>query len=210
MRFFALWYFTILLIAWTILGDTVLGFEQSYAQPIVGVLTACAVAFFLEWLDARMNQRMPRFAGSTANVVNFLPPCIIPGLACAMLIYANARLAPIVFAAALSLASKVLFRAPIGNGQTQHIFNPSNFGITMTLLLLPAAGLAPPYQFTENVTGSGALADSSGDPGYGNHHSRKIYGKAASGPGLVLRLCGAGADSKICFLACRWQFHSFP
>ena len=27
MRFFALWYFTILLIAWTILGDTVLGFE---------------------------------------------------------------------------------------------------------------------------------------------------------------------------------------
>ena len=29
MRFFALWYFTILLIAWTILGDTVLGFEQS-------------------------------------------------------------------------------------------------------------------------------------------------------------------------------------
>ena len=155
MRFFALWYFTILLIAWTILGDTVLGFEQSYAQPIVGVLTACAVAFFLEWLDARMNQRTPRFAGSTANVVNFLPPCIIPGLACAMLIYANSRLAPIVFAAALSLASKVLFRAPIGNGQTQHIFNPSNLGITVTLLLLPAAGLAPPYQFTENVTGLG-------------------------------------------------------
>jgi enediyne biosynthesis protein E5 len=80
MRFFALWYFTILLIAWTILGDTVLGFEQSYAQPIVGVLAACIVAFFLEWLDARMNQRTPRFAGSTANVVNFLPPCIIPGL----------------------------------------------------------------------------------------------------------------------------------
>ncbi len=155
MRFFALWYFTILLIAWTILGDTVLGFEQSYAQPIVGVLAACVVAFFLEWLDARMNQRTPRFAGSTANVVNFLPPCIIPGLACAMLIYANSRLAPIVFAAALSLASKVLFRAPIGNGQTQHIFNPSNFGITLTLLLLPAAGLAPPYQFTENVTGLG-------------------------------------------------------
>ena len=155
MRFFALWYFTILLTAWTILGDTVLGFEQSYAQPIVGVLTACAVAFFLEWLDARMNQRTPRFAGSTANVVNFLPPCIIPGLACAMLIYANSRLAPIVFAVALSLASKVLFRAPIGNGQTQHIFNPSNLGITVTLLLLPAAGLAPPYQFTENVTGLG-------------------------------------------------------
>jgi Na+-translocating ferredoxin:NAD+ oxidoreductase RnfD subunit len=48
-----------------------------------------------------------------------------------------------------------MFRAPIGNGQTQHIFNPSNLGITITLLLLPAAGLAPPYQFTENITGLG-------------------------------------------------------
>jgi Na+-translocating ferredoxin:NAD+ oxidoreductase RnfD subunit len=142
-----------LLTLWTILGDTVLGFEQSYAQPVIGVLTACAVALLLEWLDARMNRRTPRFAGSWTNVVNFLPPCIIPGLACAMLIYANERLTPIIFAAALSVASKVIFRAPIGNGQTQHIFNPSNLGITTTLLLLPAAGLAPPYQFTENVTG---------------------------------------------------------
>ncbi|MGC2695098.1 MAG: enediyne biosynthesis protein UnbU [Candidatus Angelobacter sp.] len=153
MRFFALWYFTVLLTLWTILGDTVLGFEQSYAQPIVGVLAACAVAFWLEGVDAWTNRRTPRFSGSWINAVNFLPPCIIPGLACAMLIYANERLAPIIFAAALSVASKVIFRAPVGNGQTQHIFNPSNFGITITLLLLPAAGLAPPYQFTENVTG---------------------------------------------------------
>lgn len=153
MRFFALWYFTCLLTLWTILGDTILGFEQSYAQPVVGVLTACVVAFLLEGLDAWCHRRSPRFAGSWTNVVNFLPPCIIPGLACAMLIYANERLTPIIFAAGLSLASKVIFRAPIGNGQTQHIFNPSNFGITTTLFLLPAAGLAPPYQFTENVTG---------------------------------------------------------
>jgi hypothetical protein len=153
MRFFALWYFTTLLIVWTILGDTVLGFEQSYAQPIVGVLTALAVALLLEWLDARMNQRSPRFTGSWANLANFLPPCIIPGLACAMLIYANERLMPIIFAVALSIASKLIFRAPIGSGQTQHIFNPSNLGITVTLFLLPAAGLAPPYQFTENMTG---------------------------------------------------------
>ena len=153
MRFFALWYFTCLLGLWTFLGDTVLGFEQSYAQPIVGVLTAGAVSFLLEGLEAWLNRRRPRFAGSWTNFVNFLPPCIIPGLACAMLIYANERLTPIIFAAGLSIASKLILRAPIGNGQTQHIFNPSNFGITATLLLLPAAGLAPPYQFTENVTG---------------------------------------------------------
>src|SRR5258708_40256617 len=153
MRFFALWFFCILLVLWTLLGDTVLGFEQSYAQPVAGVLTACVVAFALEALDAWANRRSPRFAGTWQNTVNVLPPCIIPGLACAMLIYANARLTPIIFATALSLASKALFRAPIGNGQTQHIFNPSNFGITITLLLIPSAGLAPPYPFTENLTG---------------------------------------------------------
>jgi hypothetical protein len=69
------------------------------------------------------------------------------------LIYPNSRLWPVAFAAGLSIASKVLFRAPVGNGQTQHIFNPSNLGITATLLLFPWVGLAPPYQFTENVTG---------------------------------------------------------
>lgn len=153
MRFFALWYFTVLLIVWTILGDTVLGFEQSYAQPIIGVLSAFGMALLLEWLSAWTSRRNPRFTGSWANLINFLPPCIIPGLACAMLIYANELFMPILFAAALSIASKVIFRAPIGNGQTQHIFNPSNLGITVTLFLLPAAGLAPPYQFTENITG---------------------------------------------------------
>ena len=154
LRYFALWYFTILLSIWTVLGHLVLGFEQSHADPLVGVATACAVAFLLEWVDARTAGRAPRFSGSWANAVNFLPPCIIPGLACAMLIYPNARLTPVMFAAGLSIASKLMFRAPIGNGQTQHIFNPSNFGISFTLLLLPQVGLAPPYQFTENVTGA--------------------------------------------------------
>jgi hypothetical protein len=152
-RYFALWYFCSLLILWTILGDTVLGFEQSYAQPIVAVLAACLMAFLLEGIDAWMTVRPARFTGGWKNFLNFLPPCIIPGLACAMLIYPNERLAPVVFAAGLSLASKSLLRAPIGNGQTQHIFNPSNLGITTTLLLIPSAGLAPPYQFTENLTG---------------------------------------------------------
>ena len=153
MRYFALWYFCLLLVLWTVLGDTVLGFEQSYAHPVVAVLSACVVGFLLEGVDAWVNGRRARFMGNWANFLNFLPPCIIPGLACAMLIYPNERLTPIIFATGLSIASKPLLRAPIGNGQTQHIFNPSNLGITVTLLLLPAVGLAPPYQFTENITG---------------------------------------------------------
>jgi hypothetical protein len=153
LRMFALWYFTTLITIWTILGHTVLGFEQSYAQPMIGVTTACAMQFLLEWVDARANGRRPRFSGGLIPLLNFLPPAIIPGLACAMLIYPSSRLWPVVFAAALSIASKVIFRAPVGNGQTQHIFNPSNLGITATLFLFPWVGLAPPYQFTENITG---------------------------------------------------------
>jgi len=152
-RFFALWYFTILLIVWTILGHTVLGFEQSYAQPIAGVACGILVSMFLEAVDAGLNGRTPRFLLSKADFLGFLPPAIIPGLACAMLIYANDRIAPVLFAVALSIASKGLLRAPVGGGRTQHVFNPSNLGITITLLLLPAVGLAPPYQFTENITG---------------------------------------------------------
>jgi len=153
LRLFALWYFTTLITIWTILGHTVLGFEQSYAAPIVGVAVCCAMQFLLEWVDARAAGRPARFAGGAIPVLKFVPPAIIPGLACAMLIYPNSRLWPVAFAAALSIASKVIFRAPVGNGQTQHIFNPSNLGITATLILFPWVGLAPPYQFTENVTG---------------------------------------------------------
>src|SRR5437660_120386 len=153
LRMFALWYFTILILIWISLGVTVLGFEQSYAHPVVGVTTALAMQIILEWVDARAKNRKPRFSGGWANFLNFLPPAIIPGVACSMLIYPNERVWPVAFAAGLAVASKVIFRAPIGNGQTQHIFNPSNIGITITLLLMPSVGAAPPYQFTQNVSG---------------------------------------------------------
>jgi hypothetical protein len=71
-----------------------------------------------------------------------------------MLIYSNERLWPIVFAVALSIGSKLILRAPIGHGRTQHVFNPSNFGVALTLVLFPQIGFAPPYHFTENITGA--------------------------------------------------------
>lgn len=153
LRLFALWYFTILMIVWNILGHTYLGFEQSWAAPFVGVGSAIALQFLLEWIDSTAGNRETRFAGSWANVLNSLPPAIIPGFACAMLLYTNERLWPIVFAVALSIGSKVLIRAPVGAGRTQHIFNPSNFGVALTLVLFPQVGFAPPYHFTENITG---------------------------------------------------------
>jgi hypothetical protein len=153
LRLFALWYFTILMIVWNIIGHTILGFEQSWATPVVAVVTSIGVSMLLDWVDARARHRALRFTGSMGNFLNFLPACLIPAFACAMLLYANERLWPIVFAVVLSIGSKLIFRAPVGNGHTQHVFNPSNFGVAATLLLFPEVSFAPPYHFTENITG---------------------------------------------------------
>ncbi|HEX7860999.1 MAG TPA: enediyne biosynthesis protein UnbU [Verrucomicrobiae bacterium] len=154
LRLFALWYFTTLMIAWNILGHVKLGFEQSWATPVVAVITAILVSMLLDWVDARAKNRELRFTGSLGNFANFLPACLIPAFACAMLLYANERLWPVIFAVVLSMGSKVILRAPVGNGRTQHIFNPSNFGVGATLLLFPDVSFAPPYHFTENITGT--------------------------------------------------------
>jgi enediyne biosynthesis protein E5 len=158
MRLFALWYFAILMVIWNVLGHTLLGFEQSWATPVVAVGAAILMQMFLDWVDARARNRELRFAGGLGNFLNFLPAALIPGFACGMLLYANERLWPVIFAVVLSIGSKVLLRAPVGNGHYQHIFNPSNFGVAATLVLFPSVGFAPPYHFTENLTGWGDWA----------------------------------------------------
>ena len=153
LRLIALWYFTTLMITWNIVGHTVLGFEQSWATPITAITTAIAVSMLLDWIDARAKNRELRFTGGLGNFLNFLPACLIPGFACGMLLYPNERLWPVVFAVVLSIGSKVILRAPVGQGHTQHIFNPSNLGVGATLLLFPEVSFAPPYHFTENISG---------------------------------------------------------
>lgn len=152
-RMFALWYFGFLITLWNVLGHTVLGFEQSHMQPVVGIFAACVAQYVLEWVDANAKGRRPRYAGGWLNMVNFLIPAWIPGTAVGMLIYANENLWPIAFAAGLSIASKAVVRVNVAEDATQHVFNPSNFGITVTILLFPWIGIAPPYHFTENVVG---------------------------------------------------------
>lgn len=154
-RLVALWYFTILMLVWILgVGHWVLGFEQAWAHPAVAVGTAITVQMLLEWVDARAKGRAPRFSGSWANFLNFLPPAIIPGMALSMLLYPGEALLPLAFAAAFAMASKPLFRAPVAPGVTQHVFNPSNIAVAVTLILFhDVVGLTPPYQFTENVSG---------------------------------------------------------
>ncbi|MGA7181540.1 MAG: hypothetical protein WBX11_18425 [Thiobacillaceae bacterium] len=154
-RLVALWYFTALMLAWILgFGHAVLGFEQPWSYPAVAVGTAIAAQMLLEWVDARARDRPLRFAGGWANFLNFLPSAIIPGMALSMLLYPGESLMPMVFATAFAIASKVLFRAPVAPGVTQHIFNPSNIAVVVTLVIFAdTVGLSPPYQFTENVSG---------------------------------------------------------
>lgn len=133
-----------------VLGHAWFGFEQAWAVPFVAVGTAYAVELLLELTDAFANRRPLRFLGGWRRLADFLLSAHISGLAVGMLLYTNERLWPVAFAAAVAVGSKAVLRARFAGG-TRHVMNPSNFGITMTLLVFPWVGIAPPYQFTENL-----------------------------------------------------------
>jgi hypothetical protein len=149
-RIAALRRFAMSITVFTIVGHLFLGFEQAYLTPIVGLLTAYTVSIALETLDARLSGTTPRFLGSFVDLVNFLLPAHIAGLACAMLLYGNEQLLPTIFAVTVAVSSKYLLRVPVG-GSLRHMMNPSNFGITVTLLVFTWVSIAPPYHFTENT-----------------------------------------------------------
>ena len=137
--------FAIAITVLNILGHFFLGFEQSWAYPLVALITTYSLEFIFEYVFARQHKRTPRF-------IDFLLPGHITGLAVSMLLFANESLAPIVFASALAICSKILFRVNM-KGRSRHFLNPSNTGIAVTLILFPWVGIAPPYQFTENISG---------------------------------------------------------
>lgn len=136
----------------TILGHTLLGFEQSLAQPLVALAAAYTLELLFEWIEARGEGRAPRFLGGKIAFFDFLLPPHISALACAMLLLPNDHLGPVVFAVSVAIGSKYLFRAPVGKS-VRHFLNPSNTGITATLLAYHWTAISPPYMFTENLTG---------------------------------------------------------
>jgi hypothetical protein len=141
-----------------IAGHLFLGFEQPWIVPFVALGAAYGTELLGESIDAIAHGRRPRFRGSPVDLIKFLLSAHITGLATGMLLYACDALWPVAFAASLAVASKYFFRvdvgsAPDGRPMTRHVLNPSNFGITVTLLLFPLVGIAAPYQFTENTSG---------------------------------------------------------
>lgn len=141
-----------------VVGHVFLGFEQSWITPFVALAASYSTDLIGETIDAHATKRPARYSGSFIALVRFLLPAHISGLAVGMLLYAVDNIAAVAFAASVTIASKYLFRVPVGTREdgrpaTRHVFNPSNFGITITLILLPTVGIAPPYQFTENTSG---------------------------------------------------------
>ena len=139
----------------TLLGHTVLGFEQAPLQPLVALAVAYGTELSLEAVGAWADRRRPAFRGGLGALVTFLLPAHITGLAVAMLLYPGERLGPMAFGACAAIASKSVFRVRVGSGR-RHWLNPSNFGIALTLLLFHWVGIAPPYMFT---AGLGPLGD---------------------------------------------------
>ncbi|MEU8122558.1 enediyne biosynthesis protein [Spirillospora sp. NPDC049024] len=149
-RYLALRNFAISITVFNILGYTVLGFEQPWAWFPLAVLTGYTTELVFEVISARAEQRAPRFlAGGLRGLYEFLLPAHITATACNMLLYANDQWWPIMFAVVVAVAQKHVFKAPV-YGRMRHFLNPSNTGITVTLLLFGTwVSIAPPYQFTE-------------------------------------------------------------
>ncbi|MFV2086267.1 enediyne biosynthesis protein UnbU [Micromonospora sp. LOL_021] len=144
--------FAISITVFNIVGHLVLGFEQAPITPILAVLVSYGIALLMEYLDSRVYDRLPDYHGGVNALVTFLLPAHIAGLACAMLLWGNSSLWPYIFAVTAANVSKYVVRLRVG-GRLRHVLNPSNAGIALTLVLFPWVGIAPPYHFTNNVSG---------------------------------------------------------
>jgi enediyne biosynthesis protein E5 len=151
-RYLALRNFAIAITVFNTLGYTVLGFEQPWAWPLFAVSIGYATEIGIEWLAARMNRRRPGYSGHGLwGLYTFLLPTHITALVVNMLLYANVHFAPIAFGVVVGIGAKTVLRAPI-NGRMRHFMNPSNFGVTVTLVAFGSwVSISPPYMFTENV-----------------------------------------------------------
>lgn len=151
-RYLALRNFAISMSVFNILGYTLLGFEQPWLWPIICAPFAYAVEMVLEVISAWAQKRPARFlGGGFRRVYEFLLPAHITALAVNMLLYANDLLLPILLGVFIGVAGKHVLQAPI-NGRMRHYMNPSNFGITVSLLMFGSwISIAPPYEFTENA-----------------------------------------------------------
>jgi hypothetical protein len=150
-RYKALRNFAISMSVFNILGYTLLGFEQPWVWPLLALAVGYGTELSVEVIAAWAQRRQPGFRGHGLwGLYTFLLPTHITALAANMLLYANTKFWPIAFAVVVAVGQKAVLQAPI-KGRMRHFMNPSNFGITVTLLTFSWVNVAPPYHFTENV-----------------------------------------------------------
>jgi hypothetical protein len=149
-RIKALRRFALSITVFTILGHLFLGFEQAYLTPIAAMLTAYTLSLLFETVDVWARGGRARYRGTLGDLADFLLPAHIAALACAMLLYGNQRLWPTIFAVTVAITGKYLFRVRVA-GRPRHLMNPSNLGISATLVCFTWVSIAPPYHFTEHV-----------------------------------------------------------
>ena len=101
--------FAIAITILNILGHTVLGFEQSWTQPLVALATAYGLELLLELVGAWSAGRSPSSPVGLEKLVDFFLPAHITALAVGMLLYANERLWVVAFATAVAIGSKAIF-----------------------------------------------------------------------------------------------------
>jgi hypothetical protein len=151
-RYLALRNFAISISVFNIFGYTLLGFEQPWTWPIFAVAVGYTTEIVFEIISAWAYRRPPRFAGrGFRGLYEFLLPAHITSLAVNMLIYANNQFWPVAFGVMVGVSAKHVLQAPI-YGRMRHYMNPSNFGITVTLVVFGSwVSIAPPYEFTEKA-----------------------------------------------------------
>jgi hypothetical protein len=150
-RYKALRNFAISMSIFNILGYSVLGFEQPWTWPLFALAVGYSTELVVEIIAAWAQGRRPGFRGHGMwGLYTFLLPTHITALAANMLLYANTKFWPIAFAVVVAIGQKAVLQAPI-KGRMRHYMNPSNLGITVTLLAFSWVNVAPPYHFTENV-----------------------------------------------------------
>jgi hypothetical protein len=149
-RYLALRNFAISISVFTVLGYTLLGFEQPWLWPIIAVFTGYTVEVTFEIVSAWAHRRPPRFAGNgVRGAYEFLLPSHITSLAVNMLLYANNQIWPVIFGVIVGVSGKHVLQAPVA-GRMRHFMNPSNLGITTSLVVFGSwISIAPPYEFTE-------------------------------------------------------------
>jgi len=151
VHYIALRNFAISISVFNTFGYTLLGFEQAWIFPIVAILVAYTTELTLATIQGWAQRQTPRYRGrGMRGVYEFLLPAHITALAVNMLIYTNSNIGPVIFGVMVGVSGKYILQAPIA-GRMRHYMNPSNFGITIILLVFPWASIAPPYHFTEQI-----------------------------------------------------------